>query len=160
YRWLAAQPTPALPPRPTATRHGPGQRAALPVVGRAAECAHLLRWLQQARRGERQIVFVTGEAGMGKTTLVDAWLEHGGTEAEIWSARGQCIEHYGAGEAYLPVLEALGRLCRQPRQKRLVGLLRQYAPTWLAQLPWLLHPAQRAALQREVLGSTRERMLR
>jgi hypothetical protein len=26
--------------------------------------------------------------------------------------RGQCIQHYGAGEAYLPILEALGRLGR------------------------------------------------
>jgi predicted ATPase len=60
----------------------------------------------------------------------------------------------------LPVLEALGRLCRQPGQERLSGLLRQYAPTWLGQFPWLLNPAEREALQREVLGTTRERMLR
>src|SRR5262249_15507939 len=105
-------------------------------------------------------IFVTGEAGIGKTTLVDTWLARLGPEAALWSVRGQCIEHYGAGEAYLPVLEALGRLCRQPGQKRLLGLLRQYAPTWLVQLPWLLRPAARTALQREVLGSTRERMLR
>jgi predicted ATPase len=130
------------------------------VVGRAAERAHLDRVLAQARQGERQLVFVTGEAGMGKTTLVDTWLARLGSEAALWSVRGQCIEHYGAGEAYLPVLEALGRLCRQPGQKRLLGLLRQYAPTWLVQLPWLLRPAARTALQREVLGSTRERMLR
>ena len=160
YRWIAPLPTPALPPRHQAKRHGPRRHTALPVVGRAAEFEHLHRCLEQARRGERQVVFVTGEAGMGKTTLVDAWLERVGTEEELWSAQGQCIEHYGAGEAYLPVLEALGRLCRQPGQKRLVGLLRQYAPTWLVQLPWLLSPAQRATLQREVLGTTRERMLR
>ncbi|MGH8006812.1 MAG: ATP-binding protein, partial [Candidatus Binatia bacterium] len=39
-------------------------------------------------------------------------------------------------------------------------LLRQYAPTWLVQLPWLLSPADREGLQREVVGVTRERMLR
>src|SRR5262249_34594035 len=91
--------------------------------------------------------------------LVDAWLERVEPE-ELWSARGQCIDHYGAGEAYLPVLEALGRLCRQPGPARLIELLRQYAPTWLVQLPWPLSPAERDALQREVWGTTRERMLR
>jgi hypothetical protein len=34
----------------------------------------------------------------------------------LWLARGECVEHYGAGEAYLPVLAALGRLCR-PRHE-------------------------------------------
>ena len=108
YRWIAPLPTPALPPRHQAKRHGPRRHTALPVVGRAAEFEHLHRCLEQARRGERQVVFVTGEAGMGKTTLVDAWLERVGTEEELWSAQGQCIEHYGAGEAYLPVLGRWG----------------------------------------------------
>ena len=28
---------------------------------------------------------------------------------------GQCIEHYGVGEAYMPVLEALGRYAESQR---------------------------------------------
>jgi DNA-binding winged helix-turn-helix (wHTH) protein/predicted ATPase len=158
YRWMAPLLTTAQPIQ-QATLQGQRRHAALPVVGREAEFAHLHRWLEQARGGARQIVLVAGEAGIGKTTLVDAWLEHVEPE-ELWSARGQCIEHYGSGEAYLPVLEALGRLCRQPGQAQFIGLLRQYAPTWLVQLPWLLSPAERDALQREVRGTTRERMLR
>src|SRR5262249_51253230 len=144
YRWLDPQSTPA-PPRSTAMRPEPRRHAALPVVGRAAEFEHLQRGLEQVQRGERQLVFVTGEPGIGKTTVVDAWLARVGTEAAIWSVRGQCIEHYGAGEAYLPVLEALGRVCRQAGQQWLVRVLRQYAPTWLVQLPWLLRPPQRTA---------------
>src|SRR4029453_3975073 len=46
-----------------------------------------------------------------------------------WLGRGQCIEHFGAGEAYLAVLEALGRLCRGPGGDRLIALLIQHAPT-------------------------------
>lgn len=114
YRWMASLP-PTPPPRRQATRHGHNRHAIRCVVGREAELAHLHRRLEQSRTGERQLAFVTGEAGIGKTTLVDAWLERVGTEAEIWSARGQCIEHYGSGEAYLPVLEALGRLCHAQR---------------------------------------------
>ena len=74
--------------------------------------------------------------------------------------RGQCIEHYGPGEAYLPVLEALGRRCRAPGGKRLIALLHQHAPTWLVQMPALLSLTELEALQRRTQGTTRERMLR
>jgi predicted ATPase len=75
-------------------------------------------------------------------------------------AHGQCIEQYGAGEAYLPVLEALGRLGRQPGGERLLTILDRYAPTWLMQLPTLLDAAELEAVQRRIQGATRERMLR
>src|SRR4029077_856817 len=42
------------------------QHPALTLVGRDAELTRLHRWLEKALRGERQIVFVTGEAGIGK----------------------------------------------------------------------------------------------
>jgi hypothetical protein len=70
------------------------------------------------------------------------------------------MAHYGAGEAYLPVLDALGRLCRTPGHEHLVMLLGQYAPTWLAQLPTLLSSAALEDVQRRVQEATRERMLR
>ena len=78
----------------------------------------------------------------------------------LWVARGQCIAHYGAGEAYLPVLDALGRLCREPGSEPLLTALAQHAPTWLAQMPSLLGAAELEALQRRVQGASRERMLR
>jgi predicted ATPase len=117
-------------------------------------------WFQQALTGQRQLVFVTGEAGIGKTTLVDAFVERLREQKGAWIGRGQCIEHYGAGEAYMPVLEALGRLCRQPDGQRLIELLDQYAPTWLVQMPTLLSPDKLAALKQKVVGVTPERMLR
>ena len=70
----------------------------------------------------RQVGFVTGEAGIGKTTVVDAFVAQVAGAPDLWLARGQCIEPYGAGEAYLPVLEALGQLCRGPDGERLGGL--------------------------------------
>src|SRR5262249_21551576 len=73
-------------------------------------------------------------------------------------ARGQCLEQYGTSEAYLPVLEAMGRLCRQHGQ--FVDVLRAHAPMWLLQLPSLLSAAERELLNRQVSGATRERMLR
>jgi DNA-binding winged helix-turn-helix (wHTH) protein/predicted ATPase/type II secretory pathway predicted ATPase ExeA len=135
------------------------QHPAPPLVGREAELAQLHGWLEKALHGERQIIFVTGEPGIGKTTLVEAFLQRI-ADRELWVGRGQCIEQYGAGEAYMPILEALGRLCREPGGGRLIALLHQHAPTWLVQMPALLNAAEVEALQRKVQGATRERMLR
>jgi DNA-binding winged helix-turn-helix (wHTH) protein/predicted ATPase len=130
------------------------------VVGREAELAQLQQGWQATLRGQRQIVLVTGEAGIGKTTLVDAAVAHLGTAATVWSIRGQCIEQYGAGEAYMPLLEALGQLRRGPDGTRLIALLQQYAPSWLVQLPELLSPTEMEGLQQRSGSMTRERMLR
>lgn len=68
------------------------------------------------------MVFITGEAGIGKTTVVDAFVASARAKGELWIGHGQCINHYGPGETYLPVLEALGRLCRAPGGERLIAL--------------------------------------
>ncbi|MBI3800645.1 MAG: AAA family ATPase [Deltaproteobacteria bacterium] len=130
------------------------------LVGRGTELRQLEGWLEKALRGERQFVFVTGEPGIGKTTVVNAFLARVAAQGSIAIGRGQCIEHYGPGEAYLPVLEALGRLCREPEGSRRIDWLRQHAPTWLVQMPALLNTTDLEALQRKVQGATRERMLR
>jgi DNA-binding winged helix-turn-helix (wHTH) protein/predicted ATPase len=129
-------------------------------TGREAESAQLHKWLEKALDGARQIVFVSGEAGIGKTSLVDTFVARVGADPHIWVARGQCVEQYGASEAYQPVLEALERLCRKPGHERFVQLLRQSAPLWLRQMPALLSSKDRLTLQREILGATQERMLR
>src|SRR5262245_20914693 len=45
-----------------------------PLFGRDAHLGRLHKHLARAFDGERQFVFVTGEAGIGKTKLVDAFL--------------------------------------------------------------------------------------
>jgi DNA-binding winged helix-turn-helix (wHTH) protein/tetratricopeptide (TPR) repeat protein len=129
-------------------------------VGRETALGKLRTGLDAAWRGVRQIVFVTGEPGIGKTGVVEAFLEGVASDPRVWIARGQCVETYGTQEPYLSLLDALGRLCRETGGDWLVTLLRQHAPTWLVQMPWLLGPADRDALQRELLGATQERMLR
>jgi predicted ATPase len=129
-------------------------------VGREVEMASLHERLERALSGARQVVLVTGEAGLGKTTLLDPFVKAVGRDRRLWVGRGQCIEHYGAGEAYMPVLEAFGGLCRNPEGQELVRCLAQHAPTWLVQMPGLVSAADLKALQRQVMGATRERMLR
>jgi DNA-binding winged helix-turn-helix (wHTH) protein/predicted ATPase len=130
------------------------------LVGREAELAQLHGWVEKALAGERQIVFVTGEPGIGKTTLVEAFLASLSSDPFLWIARGQCVEHYGAGEPYMPVLEAVERLCLEPGHDLLLSLLRQHAPLWLTQMPALLSHEERVALHSELAGMTPERMLR
>src|SRR5262249_27430761 len=142
-----------LPVRPLSTQDSV-------LVGRETELAQLHGWLERAVAGQRQLVFVTGEPGIGKTALVDGFLHQVAASGGLWIGRGQCVEHYGAGEAYLPVLEALGRLCRESGGERLIALLRRHAPIWLAQLPALLSETDLEALQRTAQGTTRDRMLR
>src|SRR5499433_1597965 len=156
--------SPAPPPAPALslpTSAGCHVRlAATRLVGREAVLVRLHAALAQARQGVRQFLFLTGEPGIGKTAVVEAFAAQLSTDPTVWLASGQCVEHYGLGEPYLPVLEALGQLCRGPAGARLVSLLRQQAPTWLAQMPWLLTAADRDHLQQELQGTTRERMLR
>jgi len=143
-------------PQPTAE----SLRPPTAMVGRETELAQLHAWLEKTRQGERQLVFVTGEPGIGKTTVVEAFLEQAGPASSLWTAHGQCLEHYGAGEAYLPMLEVLGRLCQQLADQPLIALLHRYAPSWLAQMPWLLNSEEREELRQQVMGTTQARMLR
>ncbi len=145
---------------PIPTLETTGQSHAHPFVGREQELATLLGWWEAAKQGDRQVIFVTGEPGIGKTSLVDAFLQQLTAAGEGWIGRGHCIEQYGAGEAYLPILEALGRLCRQPGGDALVLCLRQFAPTWLMHLPGLLEPKEIQELLPSVIGTTPVRMMR
>jgi DNA-binding winged helix-turn-helix (wHTH) protein/predicted ATPase len=135
-------------------------RGLVPLVGREAELVQLHRWFATALTGDRRVGFITGEAGIGKTTLVDAFVADVGNKEGLWIGHGQCVDQYGAGEAYLPVLEALGRMCRGPEGEPLEALLRQHAPSWLVQMPALLSVAERSALERSASGATQARMLR
>jgi DNA-binding winged helix-turn-helix (wHTH) protein/tetratricopeptide (TPR) repeat protein len=130
------------------------------MVGRGPALKSLDRALERACRGQRQLVFVTGEAGIGKTTLVDVFQQQAARHSSLRIARGQCVESFGSREAYYPMLEALGQLTRGVDRGTIVQTLVQRAPTWLIQFPALVKTEQREALQREILGATRERMVR
>src|SRR5262249_18914083 len=136
------------------------RRPRCPIVGRAPELERLDRHLDRALAGQRQIVFVSGDAGIGKTTLVEEFRERAAARGVCGIARGQCVEQNGPGEAFMPVLESLERLCRRPMGAHLVSLLREHAPSWMLQLSGLISAADREALQRQHAGLTRPRMLR
>lgn len=130
------------------------------LVGREALFAELQAHLEQASRGHRRVVFITGEPGIGKTSLVDAFAQHASEEPAVRVVRGQCVEGFGGKEAYYPVLEAFGSLLQTPAREDLVRSLATQAPTWLIQFPSAITPQEDESLRRELLGATRERMVR
>ena len=131
------------------------------LVGRADALAELRQSLRAAGSGRRQIVFVTGEPGIGKTALVEE-LQRMAAELDpsVGIAVGQCVEGFGSREAFYPVLEAVGQLSRGSDGAMVVETLATQAPTWLVQFPALLTREHRDTLQQEILGATRDRMLR
>lgn len=157
-------PVPAAAPSPgpdaAEPLAGPPAPAAAPaLVGRGALLGELHGLLREAAAGTRRVAFVAGETGIGKTALVEALLA-AAAPAGVRVAQGQCLDQRGHGEAYLPVLEALGRMCRGPDGGELVEVLRSAAPAWLAQLPGVVPADEAAALEARTRGATRERMLR
>lgn len=154
YRFIGKGTRPVAGPEKTAP--------AIPIpatdpafIGRRAPLARLADCWSRAVAGQRQLVWVAGDAGVGKSTLVETFVRGSGAAA---IAQGQCVEQFGTGEPYLPVLQALGDLCRV--YPELAAILRAAAPTWLVQLPWLVTEAERATLARELIGVSQERMIR
>lgn len=131
-------------------------------VGRQVELENLQALFDQTLQGQRQLVFVTGEAGIGKTALTEIFLQQlVARQGHIVAVgRGQCMEHHGRGEAYLPILESLGRVLRQAQDERLIEQMRRAAPSWLLQMPSLLSIDEYKILHQQTAGTGRERMLR
>lgn len=80
-------------------------------VGRERELAMLEAHLTRALAGQGHIVLVQGEAGLGKTALLQeftrrAQAQHPGLVVAV----GDCSAQTGAGEPYLPFREAIGLL--------------------------------------------------
>jgi DNA-binding winged helix-turn-helix (wHTH) protein len=143
-----------------AAASGVANSATREIVGRESALTRLEDALSKTLLGQRQVVFVTGEAGIGKTTLIDAFQQAAGRRANLRVIRGQCVEGFGGKEAYYPVLEALGQWVREAGGGLVVDALAKQAPTWLIQFPSLIKAEQREALQKEIFGATRERMVR
>jgi DNA-binding winged helix-turn-helix (wHTH) protein/tetratricopeptide (TPR) repeat protein len=146
------------------------------LVGRDSELTLMRNWLERTLGGTRQIAFITGEQGIGKTALVDTFLnmidrnmeiesqipdsEIGDYQSGVCVARGQCLKLYGTSEPYMPVLEAFTRLCQGPISARVKSVLNRHAPLWLTQMPSVVDGASLEKLKRGLMGATRPRMLR
>jgi serine/threonine protein kinase len=107
--------------RPPAVAYVSRQRAS---VGRERERSGLRAAFETAERGQGQFVAVSGEPGIGKSTLVDDFLSEIATP--VWVGRGRCSERLAGAEAHLPFLEALDSLLK--RDPTVATVMKQCAP--------------------------------
>src|SRR5262249_54970540 len=106
-------------------------RGLTPLVGRELEVTLLLERWEQAKAGHGQVVLLTGDAGIGKSRLVQVLKEHVASEPHIrWECRG--LPYY-QNTALYPIIDLLQRLLPwqpndAPEEKlaRLAQELRQY----------------------------------
>jgi DNA-binding winged helix-turn-helix (wHTH) protein len=130
------------------------------VAGRTLEMGVLRKAFQDAQIGRRSVVFVSGEPGVGKSTLVDAFVDDAGAQSRVWTARCVCLERCGDVEPFQPLLEALGTMCRGPLGSSALDVLTRYAPTVVVQMPALLEGRREDELRRRLAGAAPTRMLR
>jgi DNA-binding SARP family transcriptional activator/TolA-binding protein len=125
---------------------------ALPFVGRGEEHAALVAAWQAARWGEGRLTLVEGEAGLGKTRLLEEVLRYAETQGAV-TLRGRCYE-FGGGLPYQPIAQALRAYLRRApwrpksgpcgQRQRAAGVagelpgIRDLPPIWLAELSRLL----------------------
>jgi DNA-binding SARP family transcriptional activator/predicted ATPase len=158
---LAAQgqpSTPGTPERagdrtPVVSRH---------TVGRERERQALRQALAAAEGGRGALLSVAGEPGIGKTTLVEAFLtEVASAERPCRVARGRCSERLAGTEAYLPILEALDALLHGAGGSAVAALMKRLAPTWYLQLaPDAAGDSSEGRALARVQASSQERLKR
>jgi DNA-binding winged helix-turn-helix (wHTH) protein len=99
------------------------------LVGRESEQSFLAEHLKRVKKAERSTIFITGEPGIGKTTLLDAFCAAHCNDEGLRIARGQSIEGFGGKESFYPVREALNNLCSADDGKAR-AMLASIAPNW------------------------------
>jgi len=150
---LLGAPTLHITPAPPAPRN---------VVGRDVERRRLLMALEEAIGGGGRIVAVTGEPGIGKTTLVeDALAAMALSPVRPVIARGRCSERLAGSEAYLPLLELLDNLLHAGTGGSFGEMMKTLAPTWYVHLaPVASGPTPADAGGDSVGAASQERMKR
>jgi DNA-binding winged helix-turn-helix (wHTH) protein len=156
YRFIAPVLLPEAADGRDTDRHRP---TGLLLVGRSAPRRELDTMLRHALAGEAGVGFVTGEPGIGKTSLASDFVR-AAVDASALTVTSRCLPGGADNDAYYPILDALTQLARGEAVKDFVGLLSSIAPTWLIQLPWLMPATMAGGTRQDVFGTTQHRMIR
>jgi tRNA A-37 threonylcarbamoyl transferase component Bud32/tetratricopeptide (TPR) repeat protein len=132
------------------------------TVGREAQRGQLWRAYGHVKEGRGLIVAITGEAGIGKTSLLEEFLADLATRGEHpVLARGRCSERLAGAEAYLPILEAFESLLHSHAMPWIAGTMKALAPTWYTLVAGNSPETTGSAAQREAApAASQERMKR
>jgi ABC-type oligopeptide transport system substrate-binding subunit/DNA-binding SARP family transcriptional activator len=109
---ILSKPTPPAPTAPVLPVFLVGPEKPAPVfVGREAELAALDGYLDKALQGQAQVVFVSGEAGSGKSALLQEFMRRSvAAHPELAVGWGICNAFFGQGDPYLPFRDVLNML--------------------------------------------------
>ena len=95
-------------------------------VARVQELERLKSLLEKAIAGRGQVIFITGEAGSGKTALIQEFARQAQqAHPELIMASGKCNAQTGIGDPYLPFIEVLALLTGDVEAKWTAGLVTQ-----------------------------------
>jgi predicted ATPase len=132
------------------------------TVGRHDELAELRAGLDSVVAGRGLFLCVTGEPGIGKTTLVEDFLAELSASGRICTVgRGRCSERIAGAEAYLPLLEALESLLRGDGGEAVARLMKVVAPTWYALVaPYAAEDSSFVRVLLEEKAASQERLKR
>lgn len=115
-------------------------------VGRHEELEGLSREFEFVQRGERRLVLVSGDAGLGKSALIETWCTATEASSDARIVVGRCLDQTGNVEAYSPFLDAIGRMVSGPDASEVLTAMRSVARSWLLQFPALISESERTAL--------------
>ena len=102
------------------------------IVGRETERKELRRAYDLAKEGHGSLICVSGDAGLGKTALVNLFVDDLLQDGQSFHlARGRCSESLTESEPFIPWIEALGTLAQEPAVNQ---VMRSAAPTWYAEI--------------------------
>ena len=117
-------------------------------VGREQDLETVDRYFQEAAQGKGSVVFITGEAGIGKTTFINEFkaryvdAQNAASKKknapDIRFAEAKCSELIGKGEAYAPFIELIGRLVADDKafgSSKLADVVREIGADWFELVP-------------------------
>jgi tetratricopeptide (TPR) repeat protein/predicted Ser/Thr protein kinase len=105
------------------------------TVGRQNELAELQAGFESVVAGRGLFLCVTGEPGVGKTTVVEEFLAGLAAAGRTCTVgRGRCSERLAGAEAYLPLLEVLESLLHGIGGEAVARVMKVVAPNWYAQV--------------------------
>ena len=119
-------------------------------IGRERDVTQLGEYLRDALQGKGKVVFIVGEAGIGKTRLIEEFKaqhldrlnedfrKQGKKTPEIRFADAKCNELAGKGEAYAPFFEMIAQFVADDKafgSSKLAEIVREVGSDWFELVP-------------------------
>jgi tetratricopeptide (TPR) repeat protein len=127
-------------------------------VGRDAELKRLMEAYALVSSGTGAMLTISGDAGMGKTTLAEDFLAAIEGQSRAFAALGHCSERLAHTDPFAPIFECLETLQQGDSGEQIAHWMQTVAPSWYLQVA----PATEAkpAPPRQASTASHERMRR